>query len=125
MPKLHDYDQVPGCTMYATLNLISGKWKGMILYHLMKGTMRFNALKRELGDCSQRLPIKQLRELEADGLVERTVYAVVPPRVDYSITEEGRSLEPILLDLRGWGEGWLRRRGLTARDDQTAPTLRP
>ncbi|MBO9621570.1 MAG: helix-turn-helix transcriptional regulator [Sphingomonas sp.] len=116
MQKLHDYEQVPGCTMYATLNIIGGKWKGVILYHLTKGTMRFNALKRELGDCSQRLLIKQLRELEADGLVQRTVYPVVPPRVDYSITEEGRSLEPILHELRNWGEAWLHRRGLVARD---------
>lgn len=116
MLKQCDYDRVPGCTMYATLSLISGKWKGVILYHLMKGTLRFNALKRELGDCSQRLLIKQLRELEADGLVARTVHAVVPPRVDYSITEEGRSLEPILHDLLGWGEGWLRRRGFVAHE---------
>ena len=115
--KLDNYDQVPGCTMYAALNLISGKWKGMILYQLLKGTLRFNALHRQLGNCSQRLLIKQLRELEEDGLVERTVYAVVPPRVDYSLTEEGRSLEPILMSLRDWGRGWLKRRNLTARDD--------
>lgn len=91
-------------------------WKGVILYHLMKGTLRFNALKRELGDCSQRLLIKQLRELEAGGLVTRTVHAVVPPRVDYSITEEGHSLEPILNDLLDWGERWLRKRGLPTRE---------
>ncbi|WP_277996384.1 helix-turn-helix domain-containing protein [Ensifer sp. Root142] len=66
--------------MYAALNLISGKLKGMSLYHLLRGTLRFNALKRELGDCSQRLLIKQLRELEEDGLVERKVFAVIPPQ---------------------------------------------
>lgn len=116
--KLDNYDKVPGCTMYAALNLISGKWKGVILYYLLQsGTMRFNALNRKLPGCSQRLLIKQLRELEEDGLVARTVYAVVPPRVDYSITEEGRTLEPILMGLRDWGHGWLKRRNLTARDD--------
>jgi DNA-binding HxlR family transcriptional regulator len=117
MQKLHDYDAVPGCTLYAALNLISGKWKGMILYHLLRGTRRFNALRRELDGCSQRMLIKQLRELEEDGLVERTVYAVVPPRVDYSITAEGRALEPVLLALRDWGHEWLSRRDLTARAD--------
>ncbi|WP_423604672.1 winged helix-turn-helix transcriptional regulator [Sphingomonas sp. MS122] len=120
MQKLHDYDQVPGCTLYAALNLISGKWKGMILYRLLGGTRRFNALQRELKGCSQRMLIKQLRELEADGLVERTVYAVMPPRVEYSITAEGRSLEPVLLGLRDWGHGWLSRRKLTAREDHLA-----
>lgn len=114
--KLDNYDKVPGCTLYAALNLISGKWKGMILYHLLNGTLRFNALQRQLG-CSQRILIKQLRELEEDGLVERTVFAVVPPRVDYSITGEGRTLEPVLLGLRDWGHGWLKRRNLTARKD--------
>jgi DNA-binding HxlR family transcriptional regulator len=118
--KIDNYDQVPGCTMYAALNLISGKWKGMILYHLLRGTLRFNALQRELKHCSQRLLIKQLRELEEDGLVARKVHAVVPPRVDYSITEEGRSLEPILMGLRDWGHGWLKRRNLTALDDHLA-----
>lgn len=120
MQKLHDYDQVPGCTLYAALNLISGKWKGMILYRLLGGTRRFNALKRELDGCSQRMLIKQLRELEEDGLVERTVYAVVPPRVEYSITAEGRSLEPVLLGLRDWGHGWLTRRNMTVREDHLA-----
>lgn len=117
MQKLKDYDVVPGCTLYAALNMISGKWKGMILYHLLRGERRFNALQRELTGCSQRMLIKQLRELEEDGLVERTVFAVVPPRVDYAITEEGRALEPVLLGLRDWGHAWLSRRDLTARDD--------
>ncbi|WP_281024643.1 winged helix-turn-helix transcriptional regulator [Rhizobium jaguaris] len=117
MNKMQNYDEVPGCTMYAALNLISGKWKGMILYHLLRGTLRFNALKRQLGDCSQRLLIKQLRELEEDGLVERKVFAVIPPKVEYSITEEGRTLAPILMGLRDWGHGWLTRRNLVARDD--------
>ncbi|TIX90000.1 helix-turn-helix transcriptional regulator [Rhizobium sp. P44RR-XXIV] len=108
--------------MYATLNLISGKWKGMILYRLLNGTLRFNALKRELGDCSQRLLIKQLRELEEDGLIERKVFAVIPPKVEYSLTEEGRTLTPILLSLRDWGHGWLTRRNLVARDDPPSAT---
>ena len=68
------------------LHLIDGKWKGVILYHLLDGTMRFNEIRRRLASVTQRMLTKQLRELEADGLVERTVYAVVPPRVDYCLT---------------------------------------
>lgn len=90
----------------------------------MKGTLRFNASKRELGDSSQRLLIKQLRELEDDGLVTRKVFAVVPPKVEYSITEEGKTLAPILLGLREWGHGWLTRRNLVARDDHLAEDIR-
>ena len=115
--KIANYDQVPGCTLYAALNLISGKWKGMILYQLLlKGTLRFSELQRVLVSCPQRLLVKQLRELEEDGLVLRTVYAVVPSRVDYSITVEGAALEPVLVGLRDWGHGWLKKRGLTERE---------
>ncbi|WP_277983297.1 winged helix-turn-helix transcriptional regulator [Sphingomonas faeni] len=116
--------------MEAALNLINGRWKGVILYHLLTdGTTRFNELHRRLPGSTPRLLTKQLRELEEDGFIHREIYPVVPPKVEYSLTEEGRTIGPLLLQLRDWGHGWLRRRGLTtlandvgaeARDVDTA-----
>ena len=105
--KRKRYDCAPGCPVEAALDLIDGKWKGVILYHLLEGTLRFNALRRKLGGVTQRMLVKQLRELEEAGLVVRTVYAEVPPKVEYSLTDEGRSLEPVLLALMRWGEAWM------------------
>ena len=98
------YDCSPGCPVEATLERIGGKWKGVALYHLLDGTKRYNELKRAVGNVTQRMLTKQLRELEGDGLIERKVYPVVPPRVEYSLSKKGRTLEPILLALRDWGE---------------------
>lgn len=113
MPKRRKYDEVPACAMVATLNLINGRWKGVILYYLLtEGTMRFNELHRRLPGCTPRLLVKQLRELEEDAFVTRTVYPVVPPKVEYALTEEGRTIGPILEQLNEWGAGWLARRGL-------------
>ncbi|KAA1014502.1 winged helix-turn-helix transcriptional regulator [Paraburkholderia panacisoli] len=113
MPKRRKYDEVPACAMVATLNLINGRWKGVILYYLLiKGTMRFNELHRQLPGCTPRLLVKQLRELEEDAFITRTVYPVVPPKVEYSLTDEGRTIGPILSQLNDWGTGWLERRGL-------------
>ena len=92
------------CGVEAALGLIDGKWKGVILYHLLSGRMRFNALGRKLGAVTQRMLTKQLRELESDGLIIRTVYAEVPPRVEYSLSPKGRSLEPVICVLKAWGE---------------------
>ncbi len=92
-----------GCPVEAALELIGGKWKGVILYHLMEGTQRFGELKKQIGSVTQRMLTKQLRELETDGLVARKVYAVVPPRVEYSLTLKGETLRPIILALRDWG----------------------
>jgi DNA-binding HxlR family transcriptional regulator len=88
----------------ATLSMIDGKWKGVILFHLMSGTMRFNEIRRKLPSVTQRMLTNQLRELEADGLIVRTVFAQVPPRVDYSLSERGRSLEPVVQVLKSWGD---------------------
>jgi len=85
------------------LEVIGGKWKGAILYHLLDGTKRFNELKRMFPSLTQRILAQQLRELERDGIVHREVYAEVPPRVEYSPSEMGRSLEPVLRALRQWG----------------------
>ncbi|MEO1292559.1 MAG: helix-turn-helix domain-containing protein [Pseudomonadota bacterium] len=103
-PRRHDrYDCSPGCPVEAALEQIAGKWKGLALYHLADGTKRFNELKRLAGSVTQRTLTKQLRELEADGLISRTVYAVVPPKVEYALTEKGRALMPVLMALRAWG----------------------
>lgn len=94
----------PACPVEATLELIGGKWKGIILYYLLGGRLRFSELKRQIGCVTQRMLTKQLRELEAHGLVKRIVYAEVPPRVEYELTEVGASLEPIVHTLKAWGE---------------------
>ncbi|MEM7489818.1 MAG: helix-turn-helix domain-containing protein [Pseudomonadota bacterium] len=101
----HDgYDCNAGCPVEAALELIGQKWKGIALWHLSRGTLRFTELKRAAGTVTQRMLTKQLRELEADGLIHREVYPEVPPRVEYSLTDRGRTLVPILRALRDWGE---------------------
>lgn len=97
------YNCSAGCPVEAALEMISGKWKGLALYHLMEGPVRFNELKRRIGEVTQRTLTKQLREMEADGLIHREVFAEVPPRVEYSLTESGQGLMPILISLREWG----------------------
>ncbi|KAF1051936.1 MAG: putative HTH-type transcriptional regulator YybR [Stenotrophomonas maltophilia] len=92
-----------GCAVEATLSVIGGVWKPVILFHLLEGTLRFNALCRLTPSATPRMMTLQLRELEADGIILRTVYPEVPPKVEYTLTEMGRSLEPILLTMRDWG----------------------
>lgn len=100
----HNYYDNVACPVEATLELIGGKWKGIILYHLLEGRLRFSELKRQIPCVTQRMLTKQLRELEADGLVNRIVYAEVPPRVEYELTKEGKTLKSILNALKKWGE---------------------
>ncbi|PPD15520.1 MAG: transcriptional regulator [Methylobacterium sp.] len=104
MLKRKRYDEAEGCPVAATLDLIDGKWKGVILYHLLPGPKRFNQIKRELTTITQRTLTKQLRELEEAGLISRTIFPQVPPRVDYALTAEGRSLAPVIESLKAWGE---------------------
>lgn len=92
-----------GCPVEATLELIGGKWKGVILYHLMERTYRFGELKRVMPGVTQRMLTKQLRELEADGIIHREVYAEVPPKVEYSLTDIGESLRDVMMVMRDWG----------------------
>jgi DNA-binding HxlR family transcriptional regulator len=109
MAKHKTYDCNGGCPVEAALDRIGGKWKGILLYHLMSGTHRFNQLRRQLPSVTQRMLTKQLRELEKDGLIQRVVYPEVPPRVEYSLTALGRSLKPIINALRTWGENYVQR----------------
>ena len=86
-----------------TLDISGGKWKILILYHLCEGTQRFNELRRLLPDITQRMLTLQLRELEEDGIVHREVYPQVPPKVEYSLTEFGRTLMPVINVMHEWG----------------------
>ena len=98
--------ELPACPVETTLMLIGDKWKVLILRDLIPGTKRFGELKKSIGSVSQKVLTAQLRDMEQNGLVHREVYAEVPPRVEYSLTELGRSLEPILDAMRNWGEGY-------------------
>ena len=98
MPK-----ELPACPVETTLSLIGNKWKVLILRDLMEGTMRFGQLKKSVGDISQKVLTAQLRDMEESGLVDRKVYAEVPPRVEYSLTELGLSLKPVLDAMVEWG----------------------
>ena len=96
--------ELPACPVETTLMLIGDKWKVLILRDLMPGTKRFGELKKSIGSVSQKVLTAQLRDLEEKGLVSRKVSAEVPPRVEYSLTELGKSLSPILDAMREWGE---------------------
>ena len=95
------------CPVETTLSLIGGKYKALILWHLSGGTLRFNQLQRAV-TATPRMLTLQLRELENDGLITRTVYPEVPPRVEYAMTDLGRSFMPILTAIRDWGTEYLR-----------------
>ena len=93
-----------GCPVEFTLDKISGKWKTLVLWKLDEnGTIRFGALRKLIPDITPKVLTKQLRELELDGLVKRVIFAEVPPRVEYSLTEKGRSLDPVFKELLNWG----------------------
>lgn len=115
------FDCGPGCPVEAALGLIGGKWKGVALYHLLGGTLRFNELRRRLPKVTQRMLTKQLRELEADGLLLRQVYAEVPPRVEYRLSPRGRSLEPVILALKAWGDAYALNADATRAGPAAAP----
>ncbi len=95
------------CTVAVTLEIIGGKWKSLILWHLNFKTLRFSQLQRRLGKVTQKMLTQQLRELESNGLIHRHVYAEVPPRVEYSLTDLGRSTVPILELMCQWGKDYL------------------
>ena len=104
MSEQKSVKDLPACPVETTLTLIGDKWKVLILRDLMPGTKRFGELKKSLGNVSQKVLTAQLRAMEESGLLTRTVYAEVPPRVEYTLTELGKSLKPILDALWNWGE---------------------
>ena len=100
------------CPVEATLDLIGGKYKALILWHLSNGELRFSELKKVVKNATPKMLTQQLRELESQALIHREVFPVVPPKVEYSLTELGRSLMPILVSMRDWGSSYLRDRDL-------------
>ena len=97
------------CPVAATMELIGGKYKALILWHLTESKLRFSQLSKVIRGATPKMLTQQLRELESQNLIHREVYPVVPPKVEYSLTETGRSRMPILMAMRDWGTGYLRR----------------
>ena len=95
---------LPACPVETTLTLISNKWKVLIIRDLLPGTKRFGELKKSIGSVSQKVLTSQLRQMEESGLLIRTVFPEVPPRVEYTLTELGHSLKPVLDAMQHWGE---------------------
>jgi DNA-binding HxlR family transcriptional regulator len=108
------------CPVELAMEVVGGKWKLVILEHLGTGVHRFGELQRALPGVTARMLTRQLRELEADGVVCRTVYAEVPPKVEYRLSDLGRSLGPVLGELRQWGEDYRTRLGVPG-DAEPAP----
>ena len=104
MGNISTAEKLPACPVETTLTLISDKWKVLILRDLLPGTKRFGELKKSIGHVSQKVLTAQLRQMEQSGLVNRKVYAEVPPKVEYSLTDVGYSLKPILDAMWTWGE---------------------
>ena len=103
---MHETKTLPACPVETTLTLIGDKWKVLILRDLLGGTMRFGELRKSVGSISQKVLTANLRDMEESGLVRRTVYAEVPPRVEYALTPLGQSLAPILDAMKTWGEDY-------------------
>ncbi len=100
------------CPVEATLELIGGKYKALILWHLSENKLRFSQLRDQISGVTPKMLTQQLRELESKQLIHREVFAVVPPKVEYSLTELGRSLMPLLIAMRDWGSSYLRSRSM-------------
>ena len=104
MTQKNYYDRPYGCSVEATLSVIGGRWKSVIIFNLLQNdVLRFGELKKKINGITQRMFTNQLRELEKDKVVARKVYAEVPPRVEYSLTDYGNTLEPIMIAMRDWG----------------------
>jgi len=106
------------CPVEAALDLVGGKWKGVILYHLRSKVRRFNELRRLIPGVSQRMLTKQLRELEADRIIHRKIFRQIPPKVEYSLTGFGETLSPILAELEKWGANYLQEAAKPLDGDQ-------
>ncbi len=106
------YEKSYNCSFEFTMDAISGKWKGLVLWHLSSGTLRYGELKKLLGNITQKMLTQTLRELENCCVIHREVYAVVPPKVEYSLTTQGEALIPILGELHKWGENTSKELGI-------------
>lgn len=102
------------CPVESTLELIGGKYKALILWHLSDRTLRFSQLRKFISGATAKMLTQQLRELEAQKLIHREVYPIIPPKVEYSLTDLGRSLMPVLVAMRDWGSTYLRSKNLEA-----------
>lgn len=115
VPESHERTEFPSletyCPVAATLRCIGGRYKGLILWNLMDGALRFSGLRRAVPCATPKMLTRQLRELEADGLICRTVYPAVPPKVEYALTGVGRSISPVLEAMHAWGKARLARNG--------------
>lgn len=106
--------QATNCPVEATIELIGGKYKALILWHLSEGKLRFSELRKLIGSATAKMLTQQLRELEAQSLIHREVFPIIPPKVEYSLTELGKSLMPILVAMRDWGAGYMRSKDMDA-----------
>jgi len=102
------------CPVVATLDIIGGKYKALILWHLVAGTRRFGELRKLIPQATQKMLTQQLRELEEDNLIIRTVYPVVPPKVEYQLSDLGKSIKPILDTMYRWGTDYMKSNGIDA-----------
>lgn len=109
------------CPVDATLDMIGGKYKSLILWHLMDVTLRFGELRKLITQATPKMLTQQLRELEEDGLVIRTVYPVVPPKVEYELSDLGKSIRPILTAMYNWGADYMSENGLEIHCSMVAP----
>jgi DNA-binding HxlR family transcriptional regulator len=114
--------QAYNCPVGATLDLIGGKYKSLILWHLIDATLRFGELRRLIPQATPKMLTQQLRELEEDNLVVRTVYPIVPPKVEYTLSDTGRSIRPILSAMYDWGADYLKSNGLEVNCSMKAHT---
>ena len=113
-----------GCAVEATISVIGGVWKPVILFQLLDGRLRFNAICRLIPAATPRMITLQLRELEADGIIRRIIYPEVPPKVEYELTELGFSLEPLLVSMCEWGESLQAMHGITCETGNCRPRSR-
>ncbi|MCY1532916.1 putative HTH-type transcriptional regulator YtcD [compost metagenome] len=104
-------DKVYNTPVEVTLEVIGGKWKSLLVYHLMSGPLRFSELKRRVPDITEKMLTQQLRELERAGVISRKVFAEVPPRVEYRVTEHGTTLQPVLEAMCAWGKSHWQQQG--------------
>ena len=107
-------DKMNSCPVSATLELIGGKYKALILWHLAGETMRFSQLSKKISGATPKMLTQQLREMETQDLITRRVYPVVPPKVEYSLTALGKSLLPVLISMRDWGAEYLRSKNINS-----------